>query len=313
MRPKVTAIMPVLNGERFIDEAIQSIADQTYKNIEFVVLDDGSTDGTFQRIEAFRNKLEVRYVRHESPLGIAASVNDGLRHATGDMIAFLDHDDAWFPEFLETQVSYLEGHPDVGMVHCDFQTIDRDGRIIEKSVAACRGRVRPSGNVFPQLFMDSFIVGNSVLIRRECFTRLGVFDESLPWGDYNMWLRISRHYKIDYVNKVLTKYRQHQTQWSRTDTDRRPDDPPLALKAIEKLLETHPEVHQELGEQTIRRRIASFYFDRGYDWFTKGEPVNARLCVRRALRLWPTNVRYLRLYAATLLGHSAENMAATPR
>ena len=79
---------------------------------------------TLERVDAFRGQIEIRYVRHDDAAGIAASMNDGVRHATGDLIAFLDHDDTWFPEFLETQLTYLEAHPEVGMVHSDFQTID---------------------------------------------------------------------------------------------------------------------------------------------------------------------------------------------
>jgi glycosyltransferase involved in cell wall biosynthesis len=124
MKSKVSVVMAVLNGERFIDEAIQSIVDQTYKNCEIVVVDDGSTDGTRDRVWSFGDRIEIRYVRHDAPMGIAASMNDGVRHATGDLIAFLDHDDSWFPDFLETQTNYLCAHPDVGMVHSDFQTID---------------------------------------------------------------------------------------------------------------------------------------------------------------------------------------------
>jgi glycosyltransferase involved in cell wall biosynthesis len=303
MRAKVSVVMPVLNGRRFIDEAIGSIAAQTYKDVELVVVDDGSTDDTRQHVDAFRDRLEIRYVRHESPRGIAPSMNDGVRHATGAFIAFLDHDDAWFPEFLATQVSHLEQHPDVGMVHSDFQTIDVEGRIIEASVAAARGRTRPSGQVFRELFMDSFIVGNSVLIRRECFDRLGLFDESLRWGDYHMWLRIAKHYRVDYTDKVLVKYRQHPTQSTRS-TGGRPDEKPVGLRVIESIIELYPDVARELGAATVRRRIASFYFDLGYGWFLKGEPARARVCLRRALALRPSDMRCLKLFAATLLPSS---------
>jgi glycosyltransferase involved in cell wall biosynthesis len=302
MNAKVSVIMPVLNGERFIDEAIQSIVDQTYKNVEVVIVDDGSTDRTYRRIQKFQTQVKICYVRHSVPHGIAPSMNDGVRHATGDLIAFLDHDDAWLPEFLETQTRYLEEHADVAMVHCDFQTMDVEGKIIEQSVATCRGRQRPSGYVFPQLFTDSFIVGNSVLIRRECFMRLGLFDESLRWGDYLMWLRIARHYKIDYVSRVLTKYRQHPTQSTRNMVADPPTDPPAAMKAIERVLELYPEIRKELGERAIRRRLSSFYFDRAYLWYCSNETAAARLCMQRALRLWPTNPRYLMLYSASLLG-----------
>jgi glycosyltransferase involved in cell wall biosynthesis len=302
VKPKVSVIMPVLNGRRFIGEAIQSIADQTYSNCELVVVDDGSTDGTQECVQSFMDRLEIRYVRHESPQGIAPSMNDGLRHATGDFISFLDHDDAWFPDFVRTQVTYLQEHPETGMVHSDFQTIDVEGNVIEASVAAARGRQRPSGYVFPALFMDSFIVGNSVMIRRECFTRLGIFDESLRWGDYHMWLRIARHYRVDYMPKVLTKYRQHPSQSTRSTAGERPDAPPVAMQALQSILQLYPEIRSELGERMIRHRFASFYFDLAYGWYTKGELANARLCLRRALQLWPGNRRYLMLYVATLFG-----------
>jgi glycosyltransferase involved in cell wall biosynthesis len=309
MKPKVSVIMTVLNGERFIGEAIRSILGQTYKNCELVVVDDGSTDSTQWQVQSFQDQIEIRYIRHEVCQGIARSMNDGVRHATGDLISFLDHDDVWCPGFLETQTKYLEEHPDTGMVHSDFQTIDRDGNVIEESVRACRGRQRPSGNVFPQLFMDSFIVGISVLIRRECFTRLGMFDESLRWGDYHMWMRIARNYRVDYVDQVLAKYRQHPTQSTRTPAGGRPDDAPVALLAIKKILETYPEVRQELGRKTINRRISSFYFDLAYNCYNREESAHARVCLGRALRLWPMNAKYLKLYVAALLRPSQARAA----
>ena len=304
MNPKVSVVMAVLNGERFIGEAIDSVVAQTYKKCELVVVDDGSTDGTRACVDRYRDRIDIRYVRHPSPKGIATSMNDGVRNATGEMISFLDHDDSWFPSFVETQVRHLLRHPDVGMVHSDFQTIDTEGNVIEESVAACRGRRRPSGHVFLQLFMDSFIVGNSVLIRRECFDRLGYFDESLRWGDYHMWLRIARHYKVDYVDQVLTRYRQHPTQSTRSTSSQRPDEPPVGLRVIEKILDTYPEAQAELGDNLIRRRRSSFYFDLAYGWYTKGELASARVCLKRALSLWPWNRRYVMFYAALLLGGS---------
>jgi glycosyltransferase involved in cell wall biosynthesis len=301
MNPKVSIVMPVLNGQRFIGEAIQSILAQTYHNYELIMIDDGSTDGTPGIVHSFASQLELQYVRHESPRGIAPSMNDGVRHATGDLIAFLDHDDGWLPDFLLTQVTYLQTHPEVGMVHSDFQTTDVTGSIVEESVAECRGRARPSGNVFHDLFLDSFIVGNSVLIRKECFDRLGIFDETLKWGDYHMWMRIARHYRVDYVPKVLTKYRQHFTQSTRSTFTSEADSDSVALQAIKKLLEQYPEIRQELGEKTIRRRMAMLYYDMAYAWFAKEEMRNARICAMRAIRLWPTHLKYLRMYLVCLL------------
>ena len=304
MRPKVSITMPVLNGDRYIGEAIQSIVDQTYRNCELIVIDDGSTDRTADCVRSFAGKLDLTYVRHESSQGIAKSMNDGVRHSDGELIAFLDHDDGWFSDFLETEVSYLEEHPDVAMVHSDFQTTDVDGNVIEPSVAVCRKRIRPSGRVFRQLFMDSFIVGNSVLIRAECFRRLGLFDESLRWGDYHMWMRIARHYRVDYIGRVLTKYRQHPTQSTRSSISGSVYEDPVGLIAIQKILELHPEVREEIGERMIRRRMASFHFDLAWTLWESGSFPAARTGLSKAIRLWRTNVRYYMLYIVSLLSPS---------
>ena len=301
MSRKVSIVMPVLNGEKYIGEALESIAAQSYTDFELIVVNDGSTDATTAELARFADRIDLKCVHHDRPHGIARSVNDGIRRASGHFIAFLDHDDMWFPEFLATQVAHLARHPDVGMVHSDFQTVDAAGNVLESSVATCRCRTRVSGHVFPALFMDSFIVGNSVLIRKECFDRLGTFDEGLRIGDYHMWLRIARHYKVDYTPKVLTKYRQHQTQDSRTFSA---DAVPPGLMALESILALYPEVRQELGPRTIRRRMASLYADMAYPWFSKGEGHNARVFLAKAIRLEPMNLRLHAVFAASYLGPS---------
>jgi glycosyltransferase involved in cell wall biosynthesis len=301
MGPKVSVVMPVLNGKRFIGEAVASIVAQTYRNYELVLVDDGSTDGTYDEVKRLFPKLNLKYVRHAEPQGIPRSMNDGIRHASGDLIAFLDHDDSWFPDFLEVQAAYLQAHPEVAMVHSDFQTTDVDSNILEDSVARCRKRNRPSGYVFPQLFHDCFICGNTVLIHKECLERTGGFDERLRWGDYLMWMRLSRHYRIDYTPKVLTRYRQHPSQSTRSGLVRQAVQEPVGLQALKYILEEYPEIRKELGERTVRRRMALLYFEFAYIWFTNGELPNARSALAKAIRLSPVNARYHLLYAASLL------------
>jgi len=298
MNPTVSVIMPVLNGQKYIGEAIASILSQTYKDFELIVINDGSTDGTADLLKTFAARVDLVCIRHDKPHGIARSVNEGIRKARGRFIAFLDHDDAWFPEFLETQMEHLAKHPDVGMVHSDFQTTDAAGNILEASVATCRKRTRVSGQVFRALFLDSFIVGNSVLIRKECFDRLGTFDETLRIGDYHMWLRIARHYKVDYTPKVLTKYRQHGTQDSRTFGA---EEVPPGLSALLSILQLYPEVKQELGRNTIGKRMASLYLDMAYPSFSKGRGRETRIFLRKAIGFHPTNPRLYVLFAASFL------------
>jgi glycosyltransferase involved in cell wall biosynthesis len=306
MSHKVSIIMPVLNGQKYIGEALGSIAAQTFKDYELIVVNDGSTDGTCDQLSPFIGRIDLRCIHHATPHGIARSINDGIRDASGEFIAFLDHDDLWFPDFLETQITHMQQHPDVGMVHSDFQTVDSEGNILEASVAVCRNRRRVSGSVFPELFMDSFIVGNSVLIRKECFDRLGTFDETLRIGDYHMWMRIARHYRVDYTPKVLTKYRQHQTQDSGTFAA---EEQPPGLMAIKSILELYPEVCQELGARTIRRRMASLYGDVAYSLFSKGVGKTTRTFLTKAIRLQPANLRYYGLYAGSFLQPSQAQIA----
>ena len=300
--PRVSITMPVLNGEKYISEAIESILSQTYQDFELIVVDDGSTDRTPELIQGFSQRARVKYVRHPERQGIARSVNDGVSHASGELIAFLDHDDAWLPDFLETQVNYLDQHPEAGMVHSDFQTTDADGNILEPSIAALRGpEARPSGHVFPQLFMESFIVGNSVLIRKECFHKAGGFDESILFGDYLLWMRIARHYRIDYVGKVLTQYRQHAVQSTQAPPVGDPDQASVAVQAIKKILDLYPEARTELGERTIGQRFGRLYFEVACRWFAVGAFPEARVCLARSIRHWPTNLRYYMVYGATFV------------
>jgi glycosyltransferase involved in cell wall biosynthesis len=300
MTPTISVIMPVLNGERYIAEAIESICNQTFSRFELLVIDDGSSDRTREIVLSFSGRIDVKYLRHDVNLGIARSINDGLRRASGGFIAFLDHDDLWLSEFLETQLKYLTEHPDVGMVHSDIRTIDDEGKILEYSAAACRHRHQPSGFVFRDLFMHSMICGNSVLIRKECFDRLGLWDEGLRWADYHMWLRVARHYRIDYVPKVLTAYRQHASQDTRGTIDPLVAKP-IGVQTLEQLLEEDPRIRAELGDATVRRRLASLYFEVAYRWFELGDFVRARAGTRQALRQSPLNLRYLAAFLGTYL------------
>jgi glycosyltransferase involved in cell wall biosynthesis len=298
--PRVSITMPVLNGERYIGRALESIAAQTYRDFELIVVDDGSTDRTAACVDAFRDRLRLKRVTHAWNQGIARSVNDGLRQSSGEFIAFLDHDDCWLPEFLETQVRYLDSHPEVGMAHSDYQITDGDDHIVCESVARWRGKTCPSGNVFADLLQESFIVGNSVLIRKPCIARFGGFSEDLPFGDYHLWMRIARHYQIGYVPKPLTQYRQHISQTIRNVSATRPEDC-AAVRVIKSILEEYPEAWAEVGNAKIRHRFASLYFDVAYSSFLAGASKNARACLHKAIPLGPGNLRYYTLYAATLL------------
>ena len=139
------------------------------------------------------------------------------------------------------------------------------------------------------------------MIRRACLERTGGFDERLRWGDYHLWMRLSRHYQIVFTPQVLTRYRQHPTQSTRSDPVREADQEPVGLQALQYILEEFPEIRSELGEKTIRRRMAALYFEFASTWFLRGEPQHARRSLAKAIRLAPFTARYHLLYAASLL------------
>jgi glycosyltransferase involved in cell wall biosynthesis len=293
-QPKVSIIMPVYNGEKYVAEAVESTFAQTYQNYELILVNDGSTDTTPLKLEPYLDR--VRYICHPDRRGVCAAVNTGLKNASGELVAFFDSDDIWLPEKLEIQVDYLQSNDHVGLVHSDYQTFNDQG-IIEDSAAKCRKMNIPTGDIFKELFMRSFICANTVVARKECFDVVGGFDENLVTGDYDLWLRIAKHFPVGYIRRVLCKYRQHDFQVSR--------DPRLmglcAIAIVNKMLKLYPDIIHELGEEKIKRRLAGIYCDMAFSYFNQGDFVKLRQYLFEAIKLWPGNYRYYRYYAISFL------------
>jgi glycosyltransferase involved in cell wall biosynthesis len=187
--PLVTVITPAYNVGKYVDEAIDSVARQTFQDFEYLIVDDGSVDDTAAIAEkqAGRN-ARIRLIRAAHG-GHSAARNRGLSEARGKYIAFLDGDDRWHPRFLDRQVTLLESLPEtVGAVFC------RSRVILENGTFAFLQWQRAGGYDF-----DRFLIknnpsrnGSSLLLRKSCFDEAGVFDEDLPSAaDLDMWLRIA--------------------------------------------------------------------------------------------------------------------------
>jgi glycosyltransferase involved in cell wall biosynthesis len=296
VKPKVSVIMPVHNGEKYIVEAIESGLAQTYSNFELIVVNDGSTDGTYERIRPFLDR--IKYVAHPARRGVCAAANTGIENATGKLIAFFDSDDVWLPEKLELQVQYQQEHPQVALVHTDYLLFD-EGGILPKDNSP--PDVKRAGWIFPELFAECVICANTVMVRRDCLEKVGAFDETLYTGDYDLWLRIARAYEIGYVPRVLTKYRQHPAQLSKTVHTSGPDAEPYNVTVIKKILRLYPEIPQELGESAVRRRMSMLYFQAAYDFLYKGHLSTARKYLREAIRYQPLNLRCYLYYLTSYL------------
>ena len=211
---KVTTVIPAYNVEHYIREAIESVLFQTYKDIELIVVDDGSTDRTTEIVKNFGSKIE--YVRHAENKGLSVARNTGIRQAKGKYLAFLDADDIWIPTKIEEQVKLLEGNEDLALVYSNCHKIDRSGAhmgMLLDSVKLHRGFV------LKDLLLSSFITTSSVVIKKQVLDEIGVFDEHFFVSqDFDLYLRIAECHKIDFVDAPLLKYRVHSDTLSSKKT-----------------------------------------------------------------------------------------------
>ncbi len=220
--PLVTVVITTYRREaKYVKEALDSVLAQTYSNIETIVVDDNGEDCAFSAdiSTLCANKSGVRYLRNDSNLGAQRSRNAGIMASSGEYVAFLDDDDIWVAEKIERQIDLFDD-PDVGMVYCDgwsFNDGDLEG--VWEFREASLFDVPISHEL--ELFNDYIGSTSQALVRRACFDRVGFFDPDMPARqDYEMWLRISREYKILGVPERLLFYRKHpgeriSTNWNK--------------------------------------------------------------------------------------------------
>ena len=199
---KVSVIIPGYNMAEFSVKAVESVLNQTYKNIELIFVDDGSTDNTREKIAPYTGRL--RYISKANG-GACSARNLGIRESTGEIIAMLDCDDMYLPQKIEECVNFLQEHPDHGLVHTDAYVVDEHDHVIGMD----RHRERNcSGWITDKLNMTNFICNPTVVFRKKCLEKTGGYDETLfPPADWDLWLRISEHYEIGYISSPLSQYR----------------------------------------------------------------------------------------------------------
>ena len=204
--PRVSVIIPTYNCDRYLARAIESALEQSYTDHEILIVDDGSTDNTADLLDRYEGK--IRYFRQPNR-GVSAARNLALSHATGEFIAYLDADDMWYPKKLELQVAFLDIEKECGLVHTEVSVIDEDDHIVHLRFNGETQRVIPQGHCLADMLRQCHIQTLTVLERRECVHRAGLFDERLPIAqDYHHWIKVALEgFAIGYLPDPLAKYR----------------------------------------------------------------------------------------------------------
>lgn len=226
--PLVSVICLCYNHERFVGEAIDSILRQTYANLEIIIVDDASTDGSVGEIrEALKIHPQIQFLELKENLGNCRAFNQGWAKSTGEYIVDLAADDVLFPERVASQVDMLE-HLDqtYGVIFSDAIYLDANGRKLSGHFHGPNPKVSlakiPSGEIYKELVGMYFIPSPTMMIRRKVLEDLNGYDEELAYEDFDFWVRSSRKYKYQYQDQILTGIRR--IRGSMSDNQYREED-----------------------------------------------------------------------------------------
>jgi len=243
--PKVSVIIPTYNRENYICNAIDSVLNQTYRDFEIIISDDGSTDNTKKVLKKYNNSIKYYY---QDNGGEASARNFGIKLASGEYIAFLDSDDIWLEQKLEKQMDYIE-KTNADLVYCSMF-------IMEKGIIDYKKK-KPANPAIS--FLDLLLGGKSIttptiLAKKQCMQNIGLFDETFKLAcDYEMWLRFSLVYKIAFINQAFAIYRRHSDNLSINSN--RLKFTQTGIRIFKKLL-MNPNVNKNL----VRKKLSLEYY-----------------------------------------------------
>jgi len=203
--PTVSVIISTYKRANLVSQAIESVLAQTYTDYEIIVVNDGSPDNTKEVLDQFEDQITAI---HQENKGVAAARNAGIKAAKGKYIAFLDDDDLWLPNKLEKQVACLESNANIGLVYSDMFCFNEKGVFPD---TWAKTNPTPPVQQCWILFVRNFIPTPSVVVRRECLDKVGLFDETLATcEDYDLWLRLIEKWSVYFLNEPLVRYRRSE-------------------------------------------------------------------------------------------------------
>ena len=208
--PLVTVGVASFNNAAYLRETLESIRLQTYPHVELLIVDDASRDDSVAVAEAWLAEhpdVNGRLIRHATNLGVCRVCNDIVTQGHGEFISIIGSDDVYLPDKLAQQVPLLlNAAPSIGVVFGDIVRMDSAGNPLDAPADLSPAH---TGDVFLPLLQVNFVSAMSALVRRSCYDKVGLYDETLNYEDWDMWLRIAREYQFLYAPQLTARYRIH--------------------------------------------------------------------------------------------------------
>lgn len=264
----ISVVIPAYNAEKTIQETVASVLNQSFRDLEVIVIDDGSTDKTVAIVSSFKDERVCLFSYSNS--GAQISRNRGIEKSTGDYISFLDADDLWAREKLEAQFTALQSQPDCAVAYSWTDCIDEQGNKLPGGQ-----RFSFVKDVYEEILLRNFLgSGSNPLIRKDALLTVGFFDEAILAGqDWEMWIRLASRYYFALVPQVHIFYRRSTGSWS-SNLQRQEQG---CKQVIEKSLATAPEKIQKRRKEIMGNCYKYLIFHAlGYDISRKQSLLVAR-------------------------------------
>ncbi len=246
--PKVTIVIPVYNGKEYLKSAIDSALSQTYRNIEVIVVNDGSKDNSKEIALSYGDK--IKYYEKENG-GVSTVLNLAIKNMTGDFFSWLSHDDLYYPEKVEYQIKYLEEQTQSNIIlYSDYDLIDKKGKIFSQGIKNHQLLERKP----EYALLRGDINGITLLIPKEAFEKCGLFDETLrTTQDYELWMRMINKYNFVHIPTILASSRVHQQQQTSIN--------PLVVTEGNKLWIDLIEMPSNTRKEELENSVGNYYFE----------------------------------------------------
>jgi len=217
--PLVSVVVPVYNGEAFVEQTIASVSAQNYRSLEILVIDDGSTDNSLAVLSAYPTEVPLRILRQQNR-GVAVARQAAVSASAGEYVAFVDQDDWWREDKIAKQVELFQADSSLGLVHTKAAYYDQSSGAFVPPINSSAAPHELVGHCYERLLMENLICNSTVMVRRSAFDAVGGFDLSIGGNtvaDYALWLRLARKFTFAFLPEELAVFRLHAKQgtWQR--------------------------------------------------------------------------------------------------